>query len=122
MATTGVAVAALATGDVAFSIDEITELEANDLVTHGGDFTDKLVADYHGRLNSRLGPFIPFVDVHIGAANGSAFHANEHVAGPGPWHRCFNEVKAGSRGLLGQSAHRGGDHGREGKSKPDWLF
>ena len=41
--------------------------------------SDKLVADGHGHGDGLLRPFVPLVDMHIGAADAGVTHADQHV-------------------------------------------
>ena len=43
------------------------------------DLADELVADRHGHGNGLLRPVVPLVDVHVGAADAGAQHADQDV-------------------------------------------
>ena len=63
------------------------------------DFAYKFVPDDHGSGDGFLSPFIPLVDVHVGAANAGAVNMDEHVVNtdlrlgnflePKPWFALF---------------------------------
>ena len=104
------AIATMTAHNVALAIDQVAEGESADLFTLGHDFPDEFMADNKGRLDRGPGPRIPLVDVHVGAADGRAFDANQYVGRTGLGHRSFDEVEAGGGSPLGQCAHRGRNH------------
>ena len=73
VAAAGEAVAAETADDVAFAVDEIAGLEANNIGPDGGDGADELMADHHRRLDRFLGPSVPVINVNIGPADGGFF-------------------------------------------------
>lgn len=75
---TGSAVAAI---HVHFGADEITGLETADFVADLLDRAAKFMAEGHRRANARGGPFVPVINVKIGAADGSGADADESVGG-----------------------------------------
>ena len=73
------AVAAAAAHHVAFARDDLADLEVARIVAHVDDLADKFMADDHGHRNGLLRPFVPFPDMHVGAADGGAAHFDEDV-------------------------------------------
>jgi hypothetical protein len=73
-------------GDVAFAGHTLTDPQACDTGTQSGDLTHILMTDGHGGLDVLLGPSIPVVDVHIGAADGSLMHPDQNLTGTGLGH------------------------------------
>ncbi len=79
MAAAGEAVAAASAGDVTFAGDEVADFEVGDVGADGGDFADEFVADDHGHRNGLLSPFVPLVDVDVGAADAGTADADKNI-------------------------------------------
>src|SRR5262245_44508102 len=69
MPPAGEAVAATATDDVAFSGNDVADVEVGDVAADLDDAADEFVAHHHGHRNCLLGPSVPFVYVQVGAAD-----------------------------------------------------
>ncbi len=76
---TGTAVAAVAAGDVAFAGDAIADGEAAHFLADGDHLSHILVPHHHGDGNGLLGPLVPVVDVHVGAADGGLADLDEQI-------------------------------------------
>ena len=77
-------------------------------VDPGADLDDlpgELVADDHRRRDRPRGPVVPLVDVDVGAADGRALHADQHIVRTRRRHRCRHLPEAGLRMQLGEAAH-----------------
>ena len=79
MPLAGAAVAAMTAGDVALAGDAIALLETGHVAADLDDLADELVTDRHRHGDGALRPFVPVVDVHVGAADGGLADADEHV-------------------------------------------
>ena len=110
MPPAGEAVAAAAAHHVALRADDFAREKIFHVRADFSDFADKLVPDHHGRGNRLLRPFVPLVDVHVGAADAGAIHVDEHVVDadlglgnvlePKPWFaflldECFHIKRTG---------------------------
>ena len=91
VAVAGAAVAAVPAHDVALAGDPGSGLDVVDLCTDGLDDADELVADDDGRAHVLLRPFVPVVDVQIGAADRRVGHPDQHVRRTG--HRLRNVLQ-----------------------------
>src|SRR5450432_1438905 len=72
------AIATTAAHDMAFAGYDLAGMEVDYIQADGGNFAHELVADRHGHGDGPLGPFIPLVDVQVGAANAGAQHTDQH--------------------------------------------
>jgi hypothetical protein len=113
MAAAGAAVAALAAGEVAFGRDTVADLVVVDARTHFDDAADELVADDKAGRDRALGPFIPLIDVEVGAADGGLLDLDEHLVHAGRRRRHALHPDA----LLGPALHQG-LHGRHRRLAP----
>src|SRR5882757_2841948 len=73
------AISAMAANDVSFSADHLAGKKVFHVRTDFDDFADELMSDNHRHGNGFFGPFIPLVDVDIGAANASAVDLDQNV-------------------------------------------
>jgi hypothetical protein len=73
------AVSAMTANDMAFSAHHLPGKKVLHVGANFDNFADELVADDHRHGNGLLRPFIPFIDVNIGAANAGAVDADENV-------------------------------------------
>ena len=69
----------MAADDVAFTGDALANGQMFDFAAQLFDGADIFVADDHGDGNGFLRPFIPFVNVQIGAADGGFFDLDQNV-------------------------------------------
>ena len=83
MPSSGATVAAHSAGDMSFCRHSIARLKAADLAAAFDDFTVKLMPNREWHRNRFAGPFIPFVNVDVGAADGGAADPNEYIVMPG---------------------------------------
>jgi hypothetical protein len=84
VAPPGAAVAALAAGDVALARDPVARLEAGDFAADLGDHAAELVAHGHGHGDGLARPFVPVVDMHVGAADRGLADLDQEIVGPDP--------------------------------------
>src|SRR5690606_37024926 len=105
VAAAGAAVAAVAAGDVSLAGDPVADLEAAHLLADADHLADVLVAHHHGHRDGFAGPFVPVVDVHVGAADGGLADADEQVVVTdlGFWH--LGEPDARLVAELGERLH-----------------
>ncbi len=97
MPASGTAVAAMTAGDVTFAGDPLADFEALDFAADLDDLADKFVADSHGDGNGILAPFVPIVDMDIGAADGRLFDFDQDIIVSGLRFRHILHPDAGLR-------------------------
>src|SRR5450755_841392 len=76
VAAAGQTITAASADYVAFAADDIAGKEIGDVGTDFSDFADKFVADDQAHGDGFLRPIVPLEDVHVGAANARAVHAD----------------------------------------------
>ena len=101
----GVAVAAVAAGDVALAADPHAHLKAGDAGAQLRDLAHVLVADDHGGLHMLRGPGGPVVDMHVGAADGGLMDLDEHLTGAGHGHGHLPKLQTDARHGLNNGIH-----------------
>ena len=69
------------------------------------DVAGELVADHEGGLAASARPVVPFVDVHVGAADAGAAHLDEHFVVPDLRAGDVRQLESGSAGRLHESLH-----------------
>ena len=74
----GAAEQAASVDDVSFGRHAIAFFHVGDELADLHDFAGELVADDERRLHASLRPRVPVVDVHVGAADAGAPHANQN--------------------------------------------
>ena len=79
MPPSGQAVAAAAADHVTFAAHEIARVKIVDVGADFHDLADELMADRHRHGNGALRPFVPVVDVNIGAADAGAPYPDQNV-------------------------------------------
>src|SRR3954464_2711167 len=94
MPPAGEAIAAVAAHDVPFAADDFAGIEILHVVADGHDFPDKFVAHHHRYRNRLLGPGVPVVNVHVGAADARAQDFYEAIVVAAFGHRHFFEPEA----------------------------
>ena len=62
-------ISAATADDVAFAADDFARVKIVDVAADFDNFTDEFVTDGHGNRDGGGGPFVPFVDVQVGAAD-----------------------------------------------------
>src|SRR5690606_11177190 len=75
------AVAAVAADDVAFGRDALADAVAGHARAHFDHAADELVADHQAGLDGALAPFVPQVDVQVGAADGGLLDLDQDLVG-----------------------------------------
>src|ERR1700728_1000983 len=78
----GQAVAAAPTHHVALAADNVTGIEVGHISARLDDFAHELVPDHQRNWDGLARPIVPFVDVHVGAANAGAMYSNKNVVDP----------------------------------------
>jgi hypothetical protein len=73
------AVAAMAADDMAFGRNAVADLVAGDAGADFDDAADEFMADGQAGLDRALRPFVPLVDVQVGAADRGLFHLDQHL-------------------------------------------
>jgi len=76
----GVAVAAVAAGDVALAADPLADLVLVHALAQRRDLAHVFVSDDLGRLHMLLGPLVPLVDMHVRAADRRLVNFDLHLA------------------------------------------
>ena len=119
MPLAGAAVAAMSTGDMAFTGDAVAGLEVRYLIADRRHFAHELVADGHRHGDRGLRPLVPIVDMHVGAADGAAAYANQHILRSDLWNRYLFHPQTGLAFLFHQSAHDcSNPHGMTPSARP----
>jgi len=98
----------LPASDVHLCGNEIPFFYASDFVAECDDLAAKLVAGDEWRMNASLGPAIPFVDMKIGAADGSDFDFDENVGAAKSRDFDFANFRAGRGFRLDHRKHGAG--------------
>src|SRR5205823_4067613 len=80
MAAAGHAVATAAADDVALGADQLSLVQVLDTLAPAGDLADELVPDHQRRLDGRLRPLVPALDVEVGPADPGPQHPDQHLA------------------------------------------
>ena len=78
----GAALRAFAADDMALGGNKIALAYLRHVASHGHDMAAQLVTHHQGRVDALARPFIPFVDVQIGAADGRSAHFDQCVLWP----------------------------------------
>jgi hypothetical protein len=78
MGVAGPAQQASAVDDVALGGDAIAFAHVGDELACAHDLAGEFMADDERRLHAPLRPCVPVVDVHVGAADAGALHANQN--------------------------------------------
>ncbi len=79
MASAGQAIAASPASDVAFTAHDVAGEEVQHVGADFRDAADELVTNGHGHGNDLLGPIVPLVNMHVGAADTGPQHLDENV-------------------------------------------
>ena len=79
MPAAGEAVAAAAADDVPLAADDVADVKVLDIRADFDDPADKLMAHHHRHGDRLLGPGVPFVDVHVGAADAGPQDLDQHI-------------------------------------------
>ena len=69
VAPAGQAISAAPANHVAFAADQVAGLQIRDVGADLDHFAAKFVADHQGHVNGGLRPFVPIVNVQVGAAD-----------------------------------------------------
>ena len=92
----GVAVAAVAAGDMALAGDALADREARDARAKLGDLADILMADDLWGLDVLLRPLVPFVDMDVGAADRGLVDLDENFSGARHRNRHLPQLQSGA--------------------------
>ncbi len=111
VAAAGQAVAAMPADDVPFAGDQLALGQAGHAVAGVLHRSDIFVADDQRRLDGARGPRVPFVDMHVGAADGGLLDFDQHIVDPGGGDRGLRHDEAGGGGGFDDGAHGGGHEG-----------
>lgn len=90
---------------MAFAGDEFADFAVGDAFADFDDLTAEFVADDPGRVDSAFAPFVPVVDVEVGAAEGSSVNAEFDVAGFDGGFFYFDDFKARRRSRFCDRIH-----------------
>jgi len=99
------AIAAASTHDVPFAADDFVGVKIVYVGTNFDNLADEFVADGHRHRNGGARPFIPFVDVEIGATDASVGDADEDVVDTDGRFGNVEEGKAGRAVGFDESFH-----------------
>jgi hypothetical protein len=110
VALAGTAVAAMATDDMAFGRDPVAHFVAGDALAELRDPPNEFVPDNQAGPDGPLRPFVPVVDVQVGAADGGFFQPDQDLVGAGFGHGDLFHPDAGRGIAFYQGLHRCG-HG-----------
>ena len=91
---------------MSLSGDPLPDGKTGDAGTQGGYLAHILMADGHGGLDMYLGPGVPVIDVHIGAADGGFVYLDQHLAGAGNRYRHLPQRKSRAGGGLDDCIHQ----------------
>ncbi|MNX93993.1 hypothetical protein D3C86_1262080 [compost metagenome] len=92
--------------DVTLGRDALADLQAAiHVLADGDDLAGELVAGDHGHRDVLLGPLVPVPDVDVGAADGGAVDADQHVLVARHRDRGVDQLKADVGLGLGQGLH-----------------
>ena len=91
---------------MAFAGNTLTDLQTGDTGTHSGHFAHIFMADGHGGLDVQLGPGIPVVDVHVGAADGCLVNLDQDFAGAGDRNGDLPQFQTGACHGLDNGVHK----------------
>src|SRR2546423_11120056 len=81
----------MSTRDVSLADYEIASCKSFYVIADVIDDADKLVTNRHRHRNRFLRPRVPVINVHVGSADGSFQHPNEHIIAPNFWSGKFLE-------------------------------
>jgi len=106
MPTSGEAIAAVSTDNVAFASDEVALGEALHTCADALDDADILVADDHRYWDRFLRPGVPIVDMDVSPADRRLLDSDEHIIVTDCGHRHFFQPEAWLGLLFHERAHR----------------
>src|SRR5690606_8395876 len=102
----GAAVAAVAADDVALGRHPLADGVTGDARPESGHAAHELVADDQALADGPLGPFVPEVDVQVGAADGGLLDPDQDLVRPWLRHRHLLHPDAPGGFALDQRLHR----------------
>src|SRR5437762_7925125 len=100
------AVAAVATGYMAFTHHELAFIESAHVRAHLRNLANELVPIHHRHLYCLSRPVVPIVNVNVSAADRSFLRADQHILGTNFWHRDFLQPQPGFRFGFDDGRHR----------------
>ena len=96
--------------------------QALDMIAQTDDLADIFMADDHRHRDGRGGPFVPIVNMNIGAADRGFFDLDEHIVGTRLGYRLLLHPQARLRLRLDERFHgRGLTHSMTPKSLPTFT-
>ena len=101
----GVAVAAVAAGDMALAADPAAHLQTLDASAQLGNLAHILMADDHGGPDVLHRPGVPVVDMYVRAADGGLVDFDEHLSGAGFGNGNLPQFQTNARSWLHQCVH-----------------
>ena len=99
--------AAVHADDMALARNPLADLKALDIGAEPRDLARIFVADDHRHRDRALRPFVPVVDMHVGAADAGLVHLHQHVVRTDDGNRDVFEPQAGLRFSLTRAFMRG---------------
>jgi len=90
---------------MSFGRDAISDGYVGDEPADLYDVTGELVSHDEGRFAAGAGPVVPFVDVHVGAADAGTSNANEYFVLTNFGNGNVGKGKAGSCAVLDERSH-----------------
>src|SRR5690606_13364513 len=115
------AVAAVAADDMALGGDALADAVAVHARADLGDAAHELVPDHQPGPDGALAPFVPQVDVQVGAADRGLLDLDQHLVGTGLGHRHVLHPDALSGLALDQRPHRPGHRPPALGKAPDYT-
>ena len=97
--------AAVHADEMAFARNALADAEIADIGADRNDLAGVFMASDHRHGDGLLRPLVPFVDVHVGAADACFVDLHQHVVGPDLGHGCVDHPDAGFGFLLGKRLH-----------------
>src|SRR3970040_1661672 len=96
----------LVAGMTMYSANPLADLLAGDAGAEFGDAADEFVADHQSGLDRALAPFVPQVDVQVGAADRGLLQLDQHLVGTRCRYRHLLHPDAFAGFALHQRLHR----------------
>ena len=110
LTVTCTAVIALTANDMAFTGNALTNLEAFYAFTESSDFANVFVANCERWVEVLFGPFVPFIDVNVCAADSCLLDLDKNFASLWCWNRNLHKCEALNWTSLNESIHHCRNH------------
>src|SRR5580698_7335300 len=88
-------IAAASAHHMPLAAHQIARAKIADVRSNLHDFADEFMPDRHRHRNGALRPFIPVVNVNVGAADSRAAYANQNIIDPDGWFGNIFEPQSG---------------------------